>query len=66
MILFITLFIVVMHHSTLGILNIFEDYIQSKKKKKFFSTLLKTISFLIIFLSIFDINYKTNYFNLYI
>ena len=55
MILFITLFIVVMHHSTLGILNIFEDYIQSKKKKKFFSTLLKTISFLIIFLSIFSV-----------
>ena len=55
MILFITLFIVVMHHSTLGILNIFEDYIQSKKKKKFFSTLLKTISFLIIFLSIFSL-----------
>ena len=55
MILFITLFIVVMHHSTLGILNIFEDYMQSKKKKKFFSTLLKTISFLIIFLSIFSV-----------
>jgi len=55
LILFITLFIVVMHHSTLGILNIFEDYIQSKKKKKFFSTLLKTISFLIIFLSIFSV-----------
>ena len=55
LILFITLFIVVMHHSTLGILNIFEDYMQSKKKKKFFSTLLKTISFLIIFLSIFSV-----------
>ena len=55
LILFITLFIIVMHHSTLGILNIFEDYIQSKKKKKFFSILLKTISFLIIFLSIFSV-----------
>ena len=36
LILFITLFIVVMHHSTLGILNIFEDYMQSKKKRNFF------------------------------
>ena len=55
LILFITLFIVVMHHSTLGILNIFEDYVQSKKIKKFFSILLKTISFLIIFISIFSV-----------
>ena len=57
LILFITLFIFVMHHSTLGILNIFEDYMQSKRKKKFFSTLLKTISFLIIFLSIFSVGH---------
>ena len=55
LILFITLFIIVMHHSTLGILNIFEDYMQSKRKRKLFSTLLKTISFLIIFLSIFSV-----------
>ena len=55
LILFITLFIVVMHHSTLGILNIFEDYMQSKKKKKFFSTLIKIINFSIIFLSIFSV-----------
>ena len=44
-----------MHHSTLGILNIFEDYIQSKKKKKNFSTLIKIINFSIIFLSIFSV-----------
>ena len=55
MILFITLFIVVIHHSTLGMLNIFEDYIQSKKRKSFFSILLKTISFLIMFISIFSV-----------
>ena len=55
LILFITLFIVVIHHSTLGMLNIFEDYIQSQKRKKLFSILLKTISFLIIFISIFSV-----------
>ena len=55
LILFITLFIVVIHHSTLGMLNIFEDYVQSQKRKKFFSILLKTISFLIIFISIFSV-----------
>ena len=55
LILFITLFIVVIHHSTLGMLNIFEDYVQSQKRKKFFSILLKTISFLIIFISPFQI-----------
>tara|TARA_Y100000590_G_scaffold127471_1_gene145754 strand:- start:1439 stop:1816 length:378 start_codon:yes stop_codon:yes gene_type:complete len=55
LILFITLFIVVMHHSTLGILNIFEDYLQSKKRKRFFSTVLKITSFLVMFISIFSI-----------
>ncbi len=55
LILFITLFIVVIHHSTLGMLNIFEDYVQSQKRKIFFSILLKTISFLIIFISIFSV-----------
>ena len=55
LILFITLFIVVIHHSTLGMLNIFEDYVQSQKRKNFFSILLKTISFLIIFISIFSV-----------
>ena len=53
--LFITLFIIVIHHSTLGMLNIFEDYVQSQKRKNFFSILLKTISFLIIFISIFSV-----------
>ena len=55
LILFVTLFIVVIHHSTLGMLNIFEDYVQLEKKKKLFSILLKTISFLIIFISIFSV-----------
>jgi len=55
LILFITLFVIVIHHSTLGMLNIFEDYVQSQKRKKFFSILLKTISFLIIFISIFSV-----------
>ena len=55
LILFITLFIVVIHHSTLGMLNVFEDYVQSKQRKKFFSILLKTISFLIMFISIFSV-----------
>ena len=32
-ILFIFLFIIIMHHSTLGILNIFEDYIDELNKK---------------------------------
>ena len=53
--LFVVLFILIMHHSTLGMLNIFEDYVQSKKIKKIFSILLKTISFLIIFISIFSV-----------
>ena len=57
LILFITLLIIVIHHSTLGMLNIFEDYVQSQKRKKFFSILLKTISFLIIFISIFSVWY---------
>ena len=55
LILFITLFVIVIHHSTLGMLNIFEDYVQSQKRKKIFSILLKTISFLIIFISIFSV-----------
>ena len=53
--LFVVLFILIMHHSTLGMLNIFEDYIQSKKIKKIFSILLKTTSFLIVLISIFSV-----------
>ena len=45
LVLFILLFFFVIHHSTLGMLNIFEDYIQSKKRRKFLSFSLKTISF---------------------
>ncbi|PPR38157.1 MAG: hypothetical protein CFH26_00270 [Alphaproteobacteria bacterium MarineAlpha6_Bin4] len=52
LILFIIFFLVVVHHSTLGMLNIFEDYVQSKKRKKIISTLLKMISFLLIFISV--------------
>ena len=48
----IIFFLVVVHHSTLGMLNIFEDYVQSKKRKKIISTLLKMISFLLIFISV--------------
>ena len=55
LILFMTLLIVIIHHSTLGMLNIFEDYIQLQKRKKIFSILLKIISFLIIFISIFSV-----------
>ena len=55
LILFMTLLIVIIHHSTLGMLNIFEDYLQSKKRKKLFSILLKTISFFLVFISIFSI-----------
>ena len=53
--LFVVLFILIMHHSTLGMLNIFEDYVQSKKIKKIFSILLKTTSFLIVLISIFSV-----------
>ena len=55
LVLFITLFVVIMHHSTLGILNIFEDYIHSKRNKKFFSILLKITSLILIFISIFSL-----------
>ena len=55
LILFMTLFIVLIHHSTLGMLNIFEDYVQSQKRKKIFSILLKITSFLIIFISILSV-----------
>ena len=55
LILFMTLLIVIIHHSTLGMLNIFEDYIQSQKRKKISSILLKITSFLIIFISIFSV-----------
>ena len=55
LILFMSLFIVLIHHSTLGMLNIFEDYVQSQKRKKIFSILLKITSFLIIFISILSV-----------
>ena len=53
--LFVVLFILIMHHSTLGMLNIFEDYIQSKKRRKFLSFSLKTISFFVLVISILSV-----------
>ena len=54
-VLFILLFFFVIHHSTLGMLNIFEDYIQSKKRRKFLSFSLKTISFFVLVISILSV-----------
>ena len=55
LVLFILLFFFVIHHSTLGMLNIFEDYIQSKKRRKFLSFSLKTISFFVLVISILSV-----------
>ena len=55
LVLFILLFFFVIHHSTLGMLNIFEDYIQSKKRRKFLSLSLKTISFFVLVISILSV-----------
>ena len=55
LVLFILLFFFVVHHSTLGMLNIFEDYIQSKKRRKFLSFSLKTISFFVLVISILSV-----------
>ena len=55
LVLFILLFFFVVHNSTLGMLNIFEDYIQSKKRRKFLSFSLKTISFFVLVISILSV-----------
>ena len=55
LVLFILLFFFVIQHSTLGMLNIFEDYIQSKKRRKFLSFSLKTISFFVLVISILSV-----------
>ena len=55
LVLFILLLFFVIHHSTLGMLNIFEDYIQSKKRRKFLSFSLKTISFFVLVISILSV-----------
>ena len=55
LVLFILLFFFVIHHSTLGMLNIFEDYIQSKKRRKFLLFSLKTISFFVLVISILSV-----------
>ena len=55
LILFITLIILVMHHSLLGILNIFEDYFHSKKIKRISSIFLKFTSLILISISIISV-----------
>ena len=50
--LFISLFIIVVHHSTLGILNIFEDYIESKNRKNFLIFFIKLLSFVLICINV--------------
>ncbi len=55
LILFITLIVLIMHHSLLGILNIFDDYIHSDKIKKIFSAFLKFVSLILISISIFSV-----------
>ena len=57
LILFITLIILVMHHSLLGILNIFEDYFHSKKIKRISSIFLKFTSLILISISIISVWY---------
>ncbi len=53
--LFISLFIIVMHHSTLGILNIFEDYIESKNRKNFLIFFIKLLSFVLICINVISV-----------
>ena len=55
LILFIILIILVMHHSLLGILNIFEDYIHSIKIKRISSIFVKFISLILISISVFSV-----------
>ena len=55
LILLIVLIIVTMHHSLLGILNIFEDYIQTTRTKKNFSILVEFVSLVLISISIYSI-----------
>jgi len=54
-ILFIFLFVITIHHSTLGILNIFEDYINELNKKVFLIKFIKLLSFFLIVVSSFSI-----------
>ena len=58
--LFITLIIIVMHHSLLGIINICEDYITSKKIKRYSMNILKLVTLILISLSIFSLLSITN------
>tara|TARA_B100000427_G_scaffold149291_2_gene124221 strand:- start:329 stop:697 length:369 start_codon:yes stop_codon:yes gene_type:complete len=53
--LFISLFIIVVHHSTLGILNIFEDYIESKNRKNFLIFFIKLLSFVLICINVISV-----------
>ena len=54
-ILFIFLFIMIIHHSTLGILNIFEDYIDELNKKILLKKFIKLLSFFLIVVSCISI-----------
>ncbi len=60
LILFITLIIFVIHHSLLGMLNIFEDYIDSIKIKKTASFFIKFISLVLISISVFSVWHIAN------
>ena len=60
LILFITLIIFVIHHSLLGMLNIFEDYIDSIKIKKTASFFIKFISLVLICISVFSVWHIAN------
>ena len=51
--LFVSLLIIVIHHSTLGMLNIFEDYLDSKRK--FFPFVIKITNVLLIVLSLISL-----------
>ena len=55
LVLFIALIILVIHHSLLGILNIFEDYFHSKKIKRISSIFLKFTSLILISISIISV-----------
>ena len=55
LVLFIVLIILVIHHSLLGILNIFEDYFHSKKIKRISSIFLKFTSLILISISIISV-----------
>ena len=48
-------FVLLSFFSLIIILNIFEDYLQSKKTKKIFSVFLKMVSLIVVSISIFSV-----------